>query len=110
LIEFQHVNTFIIRGPHHEQTRTDPEAHRLSYDMTRNQAKTVVDLFFDSMSAALANGERVELRGLCTMYVKDYPSYTGRNPKTGEKVTVAPKKLPFFKCGKELKERVNGKK
>ena len=79
-----------------------------SYDMTRQQAKTIVDLFFDAMSAALANGERVEIRGLCSMYVKDYKAYTGRNPRSGEKVMVPPKKLPFFKCGKELKERVNG--
>jgi integration host factor subunit beta len=54
------------------------------------------------MSKALANGDRVEIRGLCSMYVKDYKAYTGRNPKTGEKVTVPPKKLPFFKCGKGI--------
>jgi integration host factor subunit beta len=77
-------------------------------NLTRNQASTVVDLFFDSMSAALANGDRVEIRGLCSMHVKNYPGYTGRNPRSGEKVTVPPKRLPFFKCGKELKERVNG--
>jgi integration host factor subunit beta len=77
------------------------------HNMTRNQSAKIVDLFFDSMSAALANGERVEIRGLCSMYVKEYKAYTGRNPRSGEKVTVPPKKLPFFKCGKELKERVN---
>jgi integration host factor subunit beta len=60
------------------------------------------------MSAALANGARVEIRGLCSMYVKDYKAYTGRNPRSGEKVPVPPEKLPFFKCGKELKERVDG--
>ena len=52
-------------------------------------------------------GERVEIRGLCSFYVKNYKSYTGRNPKTGDKVVISPKKLPFFKCGKELKERVD---
>jgi integration host factor subunit beta len=59
------------------------------------------------MSDALARGERVEIRGLCSFYVKEYKSYTGRNPKTGEKVLIKPKKLPFFKTGKELRERVD---
>jgi integration host factor subunit beta len=76
-------------------------------NLTRNHATKVVDLFFRSMSKALANGARVEIRGLCSMYVKDYKAYTGRNPRSGKKVTVPPKKLPFFKCGKELKERVD---
>jgi integration host factor subunit beta len=49
----------------------------------------------------------VEIRGLCSFYVKDYTGYTGRNPKIGENVEVAPKKLPFFKCGKDLKDRMN---
>ena len=59
------------------------------------------------MANALAKGDRVEIRGLCSFFVKEYDSYMGRNPKTGETVTVAPKKLPFFKCGQELKERVD---
>jgi len=54
-----------------------------------------------------ADGGRVEICGLCSFYVKQYKAYTGRNPKTGEKVKIKPKKLPFFKCGKELKERVD---
>lgn len=77
-----------------------------THDMKQSEAVKVVELFFGKMTNALAMGERVEIRGLCSMYVKEYESYTGRNPKTGERVTVAPKKLPFFKCGKELKERV----
>jgi integration host factor subunit beta len=77
--------------------------HRLS----KKEAAAVVDLFFESMSEALARGDRVEIRGLCSFYVKEHKSYKGRNPKTGESVEVAPKKLPFFKCGKELKERVD---
>ena len=76
-------------------------------DLTTNEAKNVVDLFFDEMSNALANGDRVELRGLCSFYVKHYKAYTGRNPKTGEQARVKAKKLPFFKCGNELKERVD---
>ena len=59
------------------------------------------------MANALAKGERVEIRELCSFKVKKYKAYSGRNPKTGEKVKIAPKKLPFFKCGKELKKRVD---
>jgi integration host factor subunit beta len=75
--------------------------------LTKNEASVVVNLFFDEMSTALANGERAEIRGLCSFYVKHYKAYTGRNPKTGEQVNIKPKKLPFFKCGKELKDRVD---
>ena len=75
--------------------------------LSKKEAATVIDLFFGSMSEALARGDRVEIRGLCSFYVKEHESYKGRNPKTGERVQVAPKKLPFFKCGKELKERVD---
>jgi integration host factor subunit beta len=60
------------------------------------------------MTDALAQGDRVEIRGFCSFFVKEYRSYTGRNPKTGEKVKIKPKKLPSFKAGKELKERVDG--
>jgi integration host factor subunit beta len=75
--------------------------------LTKSEAKAVVNLFFDEMSNALANGDRVEIRGLCSFYVKNYKAYSGRNPKTGEPTQVKSKKLPFFKCGKELKERVD---
>lgn len=76
-------------------------------NLSQSQAAKVVERFFNQMAAALANGDRVEIRGLCSMFVKEYKSYTGRNPKTGEQVTVTPKKLPYFKCGKDLKERVD---
>ena len=75
--------------------------------ISKKEAATIVDLFFDRISAALADGDRVEIRGLCSFFVKEYKSYQGRNPKTGETVTVASKRLPFFKIGKELKERVD---
>ncbi len=75
--------------------------------ISKKEAVAIVDLFFESMSEALAKGDRVEIRGLCSFYVKEYKSYKGRNPKTGESVQIAPKKLPFFKCGKELKERAD---
>jgi integration host factor subunit beta len=76
-------------------------------NISKAEAAKIVEIFFDSMAEALAEGERVEIRGLCSFYVKNYKSYTGRNPKTGDKVVINPKKLPFFKCGKELKERVD---
>ena len=75
--------------------------------ISKKEAATVIDLFFESMSEALARDDRVEIRGLCSFYVKEYESYKGRNPKTGESVQVGSKKLPFFKCGKKLKERVD---
>jgi integration host factor subunit beta len=76
-------------------------------NISKLEAAKVVQIFFDSMADAMAKGERVEIRGLCSFFVKEYKSYTGRNPKSGEKVIIKPKKLPFFKSGKELKERVD---
>ena len=76
-------------------------------NLTKSEAESVVNLFFDKMANALASGERAEIRGLCSFYAKNYTPYTGRNPKTGEQAEIKPKKLPFFKCGKELKERVD---
>ena len=76
-------------------------------NISKSEATKIVTIFFDSMSDSLLSGERVEIRGLCSFFVKKYKSYVGRNPKTGENVTIKPKKLPFFKCGKELRERVN---
>ena len=76
-------------------------------ELTKSEAATIVDLFFNEMANALAKGDRVEIRGLCSFFVKEYKSYQGRNPKTGETVEIKPKKLPFFKCGMELKNRVD---
>lgn len=75
--------------------------------LIKAQAAQVVELFFGKMTKTLAKGERVEMRGFCSFYVKEYKGYSGRNPKTGALTQVAPKKLPFFKCGKEVKERVD---
>lgn len=75
--------------------------------LTKAEAAKVVEIFFGEMAEALAKGDRVEVRGLCSFYVKKYEGYTGRNPKTGETTMVKPKKLPFFKAGKELKDRVD---
>ena len=71
------------------------------------KAAEVVNMFFGEMTDALVKGDRVEIRGLGSFKVKHYDGYSGRNPKTGELTKVKPKKLPFFKCGKALKERVD---
>jgi len=76
-------------------------------ELTKSEAVAVVNLFFNEMANALAKGDQVEIRGLCSFFVKEYKSYQGRNPKTGEPTKVKPKKLPVFKIGKELKDRVN---
>jgi integration host factor subunit beta len=76
-------------------------------DISKSEAARVVQIFFDNMAAAMTLGERVEIRGLCSFFIKEYKSYTGRNPKTGARVLIKPKKLPFFKSGKELRERVD---
>ena len=75
--------------------------------ISKAEAARIVQIFFNNMAEAMSQGDRVEIRGLCSFYVKGYKSYTGRNPKTGEKVVIKPKKLPFFKSGKELRERVD---
>jgi integration host factor subunit beta len=76
-------------------------------EISTKEAAAIVELFFGKISDALAEGDRVEIRGLCSFFVKEYDSYAGRNPRTGERVQVSPKKLPFFKCGRELKRRVD---
>ena len=71
------------------------------------EATLVVNTFVDSMKDSLLEGGRVEIRGFGSFKVKEYGSYAGRNPRTGEKVAVEPKRLPFFRAGKELKEYLN---
>ena len=75
----------------------------------RKVAESVVKEVFDAMTEALVKGEGIEIRGFGSFSVREYKAYTGRNPKTGEKIAVKPKKLPFFKVGKELRERVKNK-
>jgi integration host factor subunit beta len=75
--------------------------------LTQKRAERVLNIIFDSMADALGDDERIEVRGFGSFMVKQYDSYTGRNPKTGQTIEVPPKKLPFFKVGKELKERVD---
>ncbi len=79
----------------------------LQADFPLSKAEEFVDLVFREMSDALANRDRVEIRGFGSFKVRDYDGYVGRNPKTLEAVEVKPKKLPFFKFGRELKKRLN---
>lgn len=71
------------------------------------QAEDVVNLIYRKMRDTMVSGGRIEIRGFGSFVVKEYQAYQGRNPKTGEKISVPPKKLPFFKVGKELKERID---
>lgn len=76
-------------------------------DITLAKAEEIVDLFFNTVIEALCRGDRVEIRGFGAFTVREYKSYKGRNPKTGDKITVPEKRLPFWKTGQELKQRVD---
>ncbi|MGB9617980.1 MAG: HU family DNA-binding protein [Desulfomonilaceae bacterium] len=76
-------------------------------DLPLRKAEEIVNLVFETMSKALIEGNRIEIRGFGSFMVKEYRGYTGRNPKTGEQILVTDKRLPFFKTGKELKEKVD---
>ncbi len=80
-------------------------AHQQSISI--EEASLIVNIFFDTIKDALKQEQRVEIRGFGSFKIKHYKGYKGRNPKTGESIYVAPKRLPFFKVGKELKERLN---
>jgi integration host factor subunit beta len=84
------------------------EALSLQQDLTYKKAEEIINLMFDTMTEELIKGGRIEIRGFGSFVVKDYKSYVGRNPKTGAAIQVKTKKLPFFKVGKELRERVDG--
>lgn len=75
--------------------------------ITIKKAAEVVDLVFDEMTAELERGERIEIRGFGSFVIKKYDSYVGRNPKTKERIHVPPKRLPYFKVGKELRQMVD---
>jgi integration host factor subunit beta len=76
--------------------------HLYQRDMER-----IVTTIFEEITAALARGDRVELRGFGAFSVKERGSRTGRNPRTGEAVSVSAKHIPYFKTGKELREKIN---
>ena len=75
--------------------------------LQHKQAEQVVNMVFDMMSDALKRDDRIEIRGFGSFVNRSYGSYQGRNPKTGQVVQVPPKRVPFFKVGKELKEMVD---
>jgi integration host factor subunit beta len=75
--------------------------------LTKKQAETIVNIVFDSIVDSLRSGQKIELRGFGSFRLRSRKSRTGRNPKTGEKVEVPSKKIPYFKPGKELKELIN---
>lgn len=75
--------------------------------LTLRKAEEIVDTVFDSMTQALRDGDRIEIRGFGSFTVKEYEGYVGRNPKTGDKIEVDAKWLPFFKVGKELRDSLN---
>src|SRR5687768_14212055 len=76
-------------------------------EITKARAELVVNCVFDTMTEALRRGEGIEIRGFGSFTVRPYKAYTGRNPRTGQSVSVPAKRLPFFKVGKELREIVN---
>ena len=78
-------------------------------NITHKQAEAVINICFDSMIKSLYDDDRIEIRGFGSFVNKEYGAYIGRNPRTGESIQVKPKRLPFFKVGKELRERVDGK-
>jgi integration host factor subunit beta len=80
-------------------------AEKLKFPWAR--AEVLVDEVFDAMVEALKRGEGIEIRGFGSFTIRQYKAYEGRNPRTGETVQVKPKRLAFFKVGKELRERVN---
>ena len=75
--------------------------------LPKGKAELIVNCVFDSMEESLKKGERIEIRGFGSFEIRHYKAYEGRNPRTGDPVGVQPKRLPFFKVGKALKERVN---
>ncbi len=76
-------------------------------NLTAVEASKIVNLIFNGFKKAMINGERIEIRGFGSIVMREYKTYTGRNPKTGDKVEIKPKRLPHFKVGKEWKEMIN---
>jgi len=79
-------------------------------NLTEVNAARIVNLIFDGFKDALVKGDRIEIRGFGSFVIREYETYTGRNPKTGMQIEVKPKSSTYFKVGKKLKERLNGKR
>lgn len=98
-----------IDAPRHEvMTKAElvDEVSR-AVKVTKRQAEAIVNVVFDSIVDSLRLGEKIEIRGFGSFRIRSRKSRTGRNPKTGERVEVPAKKIPYFKPGKELKELIN---
>ena len=78
-------------------------------EISKSMARILVDLVFGGMTEELAKGGRVEIRGFGSFSIRQYKGYTGRNPRWGNNVEVKPKRLPYFRAGKELMERLNSR-
>jgi integration host factor subunit beta len=84
------------------------EALAKKENLKDKEAVAIVNMVFKGFMNALKDGGRIEIRGFGSFSVREYGAYTGKNPRTGKKVQVGEKKLPYFKVGKELKANVNG--
>ncbi len=84
------------------------ELHKDNPDLRADEVEQVVDVFFDEITQRLAEGGRVELRGFGAFSTREREARVGRNPRTGESVNVPAKRVPYFKAGKEIKNRLNG--
>ena len=83
------------------------EALALDQNLPPNTAASIVNTILETMIESLVKGDNIELRGFGSFTVREYETYTGRNPKTGTPISVRPKKLPFFKAGKDLRESID---
>jgi len=102
------LNQYVVRE--REMNKSELiEALSQDINVPLREADSIANTVLDSMTDALGSGDSIEIRGFGSFVVKEYGSYQGRNPKTGQKIKVPPKKLPFFKVGKELRENVNKK-
>ncbi|BEQ13160.1 hypothetical protein FAK_02260 [Desulfoferula mesophila] len=105
---YYHSKTSIPQGVNQPMNKSDLIRMLAEKEgLTLKTAESAVNAIFNSIEQALAQGDRVEIRGFGSFKLKDYEGYKGRNPKTGESIKVQPKKLPVFKVGKELKERTD---
>lgn len=78
-------------------------------NFSRKDIEIIVDTLFDSMSTSLSKGDKVEIRGFGSFKIKERDGRQGRNPKSGENIFIESKRVPFFKAGKEIRERINNK-
>ena len=79
-------------------------------NITKKKADEIIEVIFNGLTNALTDNDGIEVRGFGSFVIREYKPYMGRNPKTGRNIAVPAKKMPFFKVGKELKERINSKK